>query len=52
MFIDPIDNIKYKIGIEDIEQQPLKFSEEKKDADQKSKMNFKFQNVLCTINLY
>ncbi len=27
-----------------IEKQPLKFSEKKKDADQKSYLNFKFLN--------
>ncbi len=35
-----------------IEKQPLKFSEKKKDADEKSYLNLKFLNVLCTKNLY
>ncbi len=35
-----------------IEKQPLKFSEKKKDADEKSYLNLEFLNVLCTKNLY
>ncbi len=54
LFIDPIDNSKYKIGIEDVTYwvETFKTSEKKKDADQKSYLNFKFLNVLCTKNLY
>jgi hypothetical protein len=35
-----------------IEERPSKFSEKKKDADQKSHSNFKFPNVLCTKHLH
>ncbi len=45
-------NIKFVYKMVQIEWQPIKFSEMKKDADQKSYFNLKIQNVLCTLNLY
>ncbi len=45
-------NIKFVYNMVKIEELPLKFSETKKDSDQKSHFSLKIQNVLCTLNLY
>ncbi len=44
-----IKNIKFLNKIAQIEQQPVKFPETRKDADQNSYFNLKIQNVLSNL---